>query len=131
MSVKTVLDKIGADFKGVFTFLGSQKGRALIATGEGLVEAVAPGATGLINLANTWLTEIIKSQALATAAGQSSGSGTQQAAAVLNAVTPQALEFLKAQGITSAPTTAQLQTANSALVAFANAFTLPAEPAKP
>lgn len=130
MSVMTVLDKIGADFKDVFSFLGSSKGQTIIATGEGLVEAVIPGATGLINLANTWLTEIIKSQAIATAAGQASGAGAQQAAAVLSAVTPQVLQFLQANGITTAPTTTQLEAANTSLVAFANAFaTTPATPA--
>lgn len=121
MSFKSVLDKIGAGFEDVFTFIGSAKGQAVIATGEGLVESFAPGAAGFIQLLNAWGTEVIKTQALATAAGKASGSGAQQAAAVLAAITPQALAFAKAQGIAN-PSDAQLQAANNALVAFANAF---------
>jgi len=124
MSVKTILDKIGADAKGVFAFLSSTKGQAIVATGEGVVEAVVPASTSLINLANTWLAEIVKSETIAAAAG-ATGSSTQKAAAVLSAVTPQAVQFAQANGL-SAPTAASLEAANTALVAFANAFTVPA-----
>lgn len=125
MSFKTVLEKIGQDAKSVFSFLGSTQGKNIIATGEGVVEAFVPGATGLINLANSWLTEIVTSETLAAAAGAQNGTGAQKAALVLGAVTPQALQFAQANGL-PAPTAAQLAAANTALVAFANSFTAPA-----
>jgi len=121
MSVKSVLDKIGTGFKDVFDFLGSTKGQAIVAAGESVVETIAPGTAGLINLANNWLTEIVKSEALAAAAAEQTGSGAQKGALVLSAVTPQALAFAQANGL-PAPTATQLAAANTALVAFANAF---------
>ena len=123
MSLKTALDKIGEDAKEVFSFLGSAKGQAEIATGEGVVESIVPGTAGLLTLANTWLTEIVKTQALATAAGAATGSQTQKAALALSAAAPQAIAFAQANGL-PAPTATQLQAANTALVAFANAFTV-------
>lgn len=123
-SFKTILEKIGQDVKGTFAFLGSQKGQAILGAGEGVVEAEVPAATGLINVANNWLTEIFKEETLATAAGQQNGTGPQKAAAVISAVTPSALQFAQQQGLKL--TDAQLQAANTALVAFANAFTPPA-----
>lgn len=125
MSIKSVLDKIGADIKGVFTFLGSSKGAAIVQAGEGLVETLLPGTAGAITLANNWLQEIVKTQALATAADAGTGSSTQKAAMVLAAVTPQALQFAQVNGVPP-PTAAALQKANDALVNFLNAFT--AEP---
>jgi hypothetical protein len=122
MSVKSVLDKIGSGFKDVFEFLASSKGQAIVGAGEAVVESVLPGTAGFINLANNWLTEIVKSETLAAAAAAQTGTGSQKAALVLSAVTPQALDFAKANGL-PAPTAAQLQAANTALVAFANAFT--------
>jgi len=118
----SILNKIGADFKAVFSWLGSPKGQAVIAAGETL--AVSLGApAALINVANNWLTEIIKAETLATAAGTQTGSGAQKAAAVLSAVTPQVLAFAQAQGV-AAPTAAQIATANDSLVSFLNAFTM-------
>ena len=121
MSFKSVLDKIGADAKAVFVFLGSPKGQAVVSTVEGAVVAFEPGASGLVALVNNWLAEIIKTESIAAAAGQQTGSGVQKAAAVVSAVAPQALQFAQANGLPS-PTAAQLQAANAALVAFANAF---------
>jgi hypothetical protein len=121
----TLLQKIGAGFKDVFSFLGSAKGQAIVNTAEGVVEAIEPGTAGLINLANSWLTEIVKSESLAAAAGQATGSGAQKASMVLSTVTPQVIAFLQANGITTAPTAAELNAANAALVAFANAFNIP------
>ncbi|WP_348269739.1 hypothetical protein P8936_16450 [Edaphobacter paludis] len=122
MAIKSVLDKIGSGFKDVFDFLGSAKGQAIIRTGEGVVEAVEPGTKGIIDLANNWMTEIVKSQALAAAAQAGQGSGPQKAAMVLSSVAPQAIAFAQANGL-PAPTASQLALANTALVAFANAFT--------
>jgi hypothetical protein len=121
MSFTSVLDTIGKDFKGVFAWLGSPTGQNIIKTGEGVVEAIVPQATALINLGNAWMTEVIKTQALATAAGAQTGSSTQKAAAALNATAPQAIAFAQQYGLPT-PTAAQLQAANTAIVAFLNAF---------
>jgi hypothetical protein len=122
MSFKSVLDKIGTDAKDVFAFLASPKGQAIVGAGEAVVEVAAPGTAGFINLANNWLTEIVKTETLATAANVGTGSDAQKAALTLSAIVPQALSFAQANGL-PAPTAAQLQAANTALVAFANAFT--------
>jgi hypothetical protein len=122
VSVKSVLDKIGSEAKEVFAFLTSTKGEAIVGAGEAAIETIVPGSAGLITIANNWLTEIVKSETLAAAAGQQTGTGTQKAALVLSAVTPQAIQFAQANGLPT-PTAAQLQKANSALVDFANAFT--------
>lgn len=121
MSFKSVLNAVGGDVKKAFAWLGSPKGQAIVTAGEGLVEDVFPAATGAINLMNSWATELYKSEALATAAGEQAGSGAQKAAMVLAAVTPQALAYAQANGL-SAPTAAELALANQGLVQFFNAF---------
>ena len=115
MSFKSVLDKIGSDAKDVFAFVGSPKGQALAAVGEGVIEDIVPGSAGAVNLFNDWFTEIIKTQALATEAGAQTGSNEQKAAMVLSAVSPQAIAFAKANGV-SAPTAAELNSINTLLV---------------
>ena len=119
---QTLLQAIGKDIKGVFAWLGSSKGQAVIATGESLVETVVPQATGIINIANSWMSEIIKDEALAAAAGSQDGTGTQKASAVLTSVTPQVLAFFQQHNL-PAPTAEQIENANNALVQFLNAFT--------
>lgn len=128
MSFKSVLDKIGADAKDVFQFLASPKGQAAVGAGELAVEAFVPGSAGVITLVNAWAAEVLKAQALATAAGATTAAGPQKAALVLNAVTPDALAFAKVNGL-PAPTADKLATANAALVAFLDAFTATATPA--
>ena len=118
---QTFLQHLGADIKDVFAWLGSSKGQGVIATGEALVEAAVPQAAGLINIANAWMTEIIKDETLAAQAGAQNGTGTQKAAMVLNTVTPQVVAFFERRKL-AAPTATQLQAANTALVAFLNAF---------
>jgi hypothetical protein len=113
------LTKLGQDFKGVFAFLTSTKGKAIVQLAEGVVEDIVPGAAGAINLLNSWGTEAIKTEALAAAAGEAIGTGPQKAALALQAVTPQALAFATANGL-PAPTAAQLAAANDAVVAFLN-----------
>jgi hypothetical protein len=130
MSFKSILDKIGADAKDVFAFLGSTRGQEIIQAGEGVVETIVPGTAGIINLINSWGVEIVKSETLAAAAGAQQGSGVQKASLVLAAVTPQALAFAKANGV-PAPTADKLEAANTALVAFFNAFGLSEAPASP
>lgn len=124
MSVKSVLDKIGTDIKDVFAFLGSTKGQALVTSAEGIVETIVPGAAGAVTLFNNWFTEIIKTQAIATAAAAQSGSDTQKAAMVLSAVGPQAVQFAQVNGL-SAPTAGQLNTINSLLVQAFNVLSTP------
>lgn len=122
------LSAIGSDIKKVFTWLGSPKGQAVITAGEGLVEDVFPQATGVINLANSWLTEIIKEEALAAGAASQTGSGAVKAASVIATVTPSVLAFATANKLPT-PTAAQLQVASNGLVAFLNAFSAPVAPA--
>jgi hypothetical protein len=124
----SILSTIGKDVKGLLSWLGSPKGQAVVNAGEALVEDAFPAATGAINLANTWLVEIFKAEALGEAAGSTAaGTDTQKAAAVIASVTPSVLTFAKAQGL-GTPTAANLQSANDALVTFLEA--LGAESAK-
>jgi len=123
----SILSAIGKDVKGLLSWLGSPKGQAVVNAGEELVEDAFPAATGAINLANTWLVEIFKAEALGEAAGTATGTDTQKAAAVIASVTPSVLTFAKTQGL-GTPTAANLQSANDALVTFLEA--LGAEPAK-
>jgi hypothetical protein len=120
----TVLNFLG-DIKKVFTWLGSPTGQKTIATGEAVVEAVYPPATGLINIANGWLAEIIKTEAIATAAGAATGSGKQKAAMVISAESPQIMAYAQQHGL-AIPTADQISKANDALVEFLNAFTVKA-----
>lgn len=121
MSFTSVLATIGKDAVKIFDWVGSPSGQNLIKDGEAVVEVVYPPATAIINIANTFLTEAIKAEALAAAAGQQNGSGTQKAAAVLNAATPQVIAFAQQYGLPT-PTATQLNAANDAIVAFLNAF---------
>jgi hypothetical protein len=116
------LSAFGNDVKKVFSWLGSTKVQAVVGVAEAIAEAVDPALDGVITLTNTWVQEIYKAQALATAAVATGSTGNaQKAALVLNAVTPQVTAFLKSQGL-SAATATQLQAANDALVAFLNAL---------
>lgn len=124
------LSFLGKDVKAVFNWLGSAKGQPTLSTGEAVIESVYPPATGIINLANTWITEAVKEETLATAAGVQTGSGVQKSAAVISAVTPSILTFAKQNGL-GTPTAEQIQNANNAIVAFLNAFGAPATPTAP
>jgi hypothetical protein len=115
------LSTLGNDVKKVFGWLGSPRGQAVLSTGEGFVEAVDPALDGVVNLTNTWLQEIFKAQALATAAAANATGGVQKSAMVLNTVAPQVIAFATAQGL-PIPTGVELQNANNALVAFLNAL---------
>jgi hypothetical protein len=127
MSVTSVLKHIGSDAAKVLGWLGSSKGQATIGAGEAIVEAVYPAATGLISLANSGLTEIIKLEALGTAAGAAPGTSVQKGTAAVAALTPQVLAYAEANGF-STPTGDQVQTMVNLLVAFGNVLTKPATP---
>lgn len=121
MAGKSLLGSIGSAFKDVFKWLGSANGQKVIGTGEAIAEVIDPGLTGIINIANNWLTEIIKAETLATAAGEQTGSGVQKAAMVTSAVTPEILAFAQQHGL-PVPTADKISAANTALVAFLNAL---------
>lgn len=125
MSVISVLKHIGSDAGKVLGWLGSPKGKAVIATGEAVVEAVYPAATGLINLANSGLSEIIKLEALGAAAGAGPGTSVQKGAAAVAALTPEVLAYSEANGY-SKPSADQVQQMVNLLVAFSNVLTKPA-----
>lgn len=117
----SILSSIGSETKKVFEWIGSPKGQAVITTGEGIAEDIDPPLTGLINLANTGLAEIVKVEALAAGASQQAGSGPLKLIAVTEALTPQILDYAQKNGL-PAPTSAQIQAAINGLVAFGNAL---------
>lgn len=129
---QTLLQKLGGDFKKIFSWLSNPKVQqavaAGVALGEGVVNIVDPALAGIDPIINNWTQEIFKAESLAAAAGAQNGTGTQKAAMVLSAVTPQVLQFAAANGL-PAPTGSQLQTANTLLVQFLNTFSAPVAPA--
>ena len=118
---KSFIKKLGSDFKAVFAFLGKPKVQATIVAGEALGEAVVdtinPGLAFLNPIINNWTAEIFKAEALAAAAGQADGTGTQKAAMVINAVTPQVVQFAEANKL-PVPTGDKLLQANTLLFNF-------------
>lgn len=113
------LSTTGKDIKGVFSWLGSPKGQAVIQTAGAVVATIDPALAGIVGLTESWLAKIITSETLAVAAGQQDGSGAIKAAAVLNAMQPEITKYFPAA------TAAELQNANTALVAFLNALGTP------
>ena len=126
---QTFLQKLGGDFKEVFSWLGNANVQKEIVAGEAIGEAVVsdvdPALADIAPIINSWTQEIFKAESLAAAAGSQNGTGAQKAAIVLSSVTPQVLQFAAANGL-AAPTGAALQTANSLLVQFLNTLTAPA-----
>jgi hypothetical protein len=122
-NIMSFLSTIGKDFKSVFAWLGSAKGQAVVSTAGAVVEAIDPGLTGIVTLAEQWITKAIATESLAAAAGQQTGSGAQKAAAVLSAMEPVVAEYFPAA------TQAELAAANTAIVAFLNAFGSPSQTA--
>lgn len=121
MSAKSILTVIGSDIKGVFTWLASPTGQTIIKDAEAVAEDVYPPAAGIIQIANDWLAEILKTQALATAAGAVTGANSAKSAMSINGVRSQVLAYMKAHGYPT-PTAEQLQKANDSLVAYMNAL---------
>lgn len=116
------LSAIGHDFKAVFNWLASPKGQTLIATGGAMAVAIEPQLAGIVSLSEAWIQKIITTETLAAAAGAQQGSGTQKAAAVINALQPEISKYFPAA------TTEQIVKANDAIVAFLNAFDVPPAP---
>jgi hypothetical protein len=98
MASKSLLGTIGSDIKGVFKWLASPTGQRVIAVGEIGLEVAVPGLTGIINIANKWMSEIFKTEALAAGALQQAGSGVDKAAITITALTPEILAFAKQNG---------------------------------
>ena len=121
MSFKSVLSTFGGDVKKIFAWVGSPKGQAVVAAGEAAGETVVPSLDGLINLANTYITEAFKVEALATGAGTQNGTGTQKLAAVTAAVTPTVLAYAQQAGLAT-PTATEIGNAANGIVAFLNAL---------
>jgi hypothetical protein len=116
------------DIKAIFAWLGSSKGQAVIGTAEGVAVTIGTltgnGAAvqAGVNLANKWLTEIIKTETIALGAGQAEGTGAQKAAIAIDAMLPQLLDFLKGEGLTTDQTNARATAINNAGAAFVNAI---------
>lgn len=117
MSFKSFLSAVGNDFKKVFSWLGSPAGQTTVATVEGaatsVVSLINPAAgvalTGIENLINAGLKQVVSIESVAAAAGAQSGSGPQKLAAVVTAIAPSVEAFLQSIGI-STPTAQETQT---------------------
>lgn len=127
------LATLGKDVKAVFSWLGSSKGQAVIAgvetTATGVATALNPLAgaalTSGFTLVNNWMTEAVKMEALAAAAGTQTGSGTTKAAAVLGTMVPELTTYLNNAGYTSANVTAKATTINNLIVSLLNTLEAP------
>lgn len=124
MSFLSGLKVFGTDVEKAFAWFGSPKGQAVVAAGEGVVEGIAPASTPIVDLFNTWAAKAYNVEALAVAAGKSTGTGADKAAAILSAVVPDVVQYAQQAGVPQR-TAAQITAANTALVGFINAMTQP------
>jgi hypothetical protein len=130
------LSAVGHEFKVVFSWLGSSKGQATIATVEGAAAAITTAVNpvagaalvGIEALINAALKSVVNAESLAAAAGAQSGSGPQKAVAAAAAVAPQVQSVLVSLGVKE-PTAAQVETitrvVTDALVTIFKAFPEP------
>lgn len=125
MSFLSGLKVFGKDIEKGFAWFGSPGGQAIVAAGEGVVEAIAPASVPIVGLFNEWAKKAYNVEALAVAASQGTGTGPDKAALVMQAVTPVVLQYAQQEGV-SARTAAQIKAANDAVVAFIKALTEPA-----
>ena len=122
MSFLSGLKVFGRDIEKAFAWFGSTNGKAVVAAGEAVVEAVAPVSAPIIDLFNAWAQKVYNVESLAVAASQGTGSGAQKAALVISAIGPDVVSYAQAAGL-SARTAAQITAMNDAVVAFINAAT--------
>lgn len=122
MSFLAGLKVFGMDIEKAFAWFGSPKGESVIATGEQVIETALPASTPIVDLFNEWAQKAYNVESLAVAAGQGTGTGVEKAALVTTAITPTVLAYAQQVGL-PAPTAAQIQSANNALVSFINAMT--------
>lgn len=139
-SKETFLSKLGQDlkigFREVFGWLGSSQGKAAITSAEVAAEviggavnpALAPTIAGVSSLVNAGIASAVNAEALAAAAGQQAGTGTQKAAAVTAVLSSQAGSFLKSVGVSDA-TDAEVQSL-ATVIGTASANILNAIPAR-
>lgn len=124
MSFLSGLKVFGEDIAKAFAWFGSPKGQAVVASGEAVAEVIAPASAPIVNLFNMWAARAYNIESIAVAAGKTTGSGADKAAAVIAAVTPDALQFAEQAGL-GQRTAEQIKAANDAVVAFINAMTAP------
>jgi hypothetical protein len=124
MSFLSGLKVFGHGIEKVFGWFGGPKGQVVLAAGEGVAEALGVPVP-IINLINQWIAKIFNVESLAVAANQAKGTGADKAALVLQTITPAVIQYAVDAGL-PAPTAANIEKANDALVAFINALTQPA-----
>ena len=93
MSFLSGLKAFGNDIEKVFAWTNSTQGKAVVSIVEGAVESFVPQTIPLVNLINSWGQKAFAVEALAVAAGQSSGNGAQKAAMVISSITPEVLQY--------------------------------------
>jgi hypothetical protein len=128
ITFKGILDTIGNDAKKVFAFLGSASGQKDVAVVEGAVDTVVAAVDPLLvapieavqTLIGNWIAEAFKVQALAAAAGATTGSNTQKEAIALTGMVPQITSFLQTQGLSTTQVTSEAGIINSAVVTILN-----------
>jgi hypothetical protein len=122
MSFLSGLKVFGTDLEKAFAWFGSPTGQAIVTTGEGVLEAVLPASMPIVNLFNTWAQKAYNVEALAVAAGKTTGSGADKAVVAISTIVPAVLQYAQQEGL-SPRTAAQIQAADNAVIAFINAMT--------
>jgi hypothetical protein len=122
MGFKSFLSGVVHDAGKVFSFLGSTQGQSTITA----VEGAATGVAATVNpntgndlqnvsaLVNQGLREVVSVESIAAQAGKQSGTGTEKAAAVTAALTPNITALLKSLGVAQ-PTADQVQKVGQAV----------------
>lgn len=124
MSFLSGLKAFETDIEKAFAWFGSPKGQAVVKAGEAVVEDIVPASAPIVDLFNSWAAKAYNVESLAVAAAKTVGTGADKAALVIEAVTPQVLQYAQQQGL-SPRTAEQIKAANDAAVAFINAMTEP------
>lgn len=129
MSFLSGLKVFGTKLETAFAWFGSPKGQTVVAAGEGFLETAIPASTPIVDLFNSWAQKAYTVEALAVAAGKSTGTGADKAILAISSITPQVLTYAQQAGVPPR-TTSQIQAANDAAIAFIKAMTDPT-PAAP
>lgn len=124
MSFLSGLKVFGTDIVKAFAWFGSSTGQAVVGAGESFLETAIPATTPIVNLFNSWAQKAYTVEALAVAAGKSTGTGADKAIMAISTITPQVLTYAQQAGV-SPRTAAQIQAANDAAIAFIKAMTDP------
>jgi hypothetical protein len=113
MAITTILSSIGKTLEKVFK-VGTQVATAA----EPLVDVLYPGISPLFT---SVVSEVVKAEGLAIAAGAQNGTGPQKLASVLSAVEGEFQSFAKTNNLPT-PDSAQVTAAVNGLVTFLNAL---------